>query len=146
MVQQSLEDFYAAVDSDPRILASQDAWRECMGEAGHPYASSDDMSAEIYGDDSDFNRLQQEFYESQAWMPGSPDHAQWQELVDEEIGIAVANARCSEGQQEIYREVIAELRPELVAAWQTIDWDLPPVTFAGDGPLATTPGVEGLDG
>jgi hypothetical protein len=135
MVQQALEDFYTDVENDPRVQAALDGWRDCMEEAGYPYASEQAMYDAIYGgeENEEIWELQSQFFESEAWKPESADHDQWQQLVDEEIGTAVANATCSTPVQEAREEVTAELRPGLVDVWQTIDWSLPPVTFEGEG-------------
>ncbi|MGH9136115.1 MAG: hypothetical protein ACRD0G_03590 [Acidimicrobiales bacterium] len=129
MVQQALEDFYTQVETDPRMREANEAWRDCMEAAGHPYPSIEDMYDEWYGDWED----QEEFYEAEAWEPDSAMHAEWQALVDLEIEVAVANAECSDGLDEIRQEVVADLRPEFVEVWQTIDWSLPPVTYPGEG-------------
>jgi hypothetical protein len=133
MVQQSLEDFFTDIENDRRVQDALRAWRECMEEAGHPFASQDEMYQQVYSEDT--AELQERFYGSEAWRPESPDHAEWQALVDEEISIAVADATCSPPVAEARETVTAELRPQLVAVWQTIDWDLPPVTFEGEGDM-----------
>jgi hypothetical protein len=137
MVQQALDDFYTDVENDPRVQAALDGWRDCMEAAGYPFASEQAMYDSVYGqgDDEEMWELQSQFFESEAWKPESEDHEQWQQLVDEEIGTAVANATCSTPVQEAREEVTAELRPGLVEVWQTIDWSLPPVTFEGEGDM-----------
>jgi hypothetical protein len=133
MVQQALDDFWSDVENDPQVQDALAGWRDCMEAAGFPFASEDDMYTQVYGEGEDQGELQSQFYESEAWDPASPDHAEWQALVDEEIGIAVANATCSPAVQEAREAVTAELRPGLVEVWQTVDWDLPPVTYEGEG-------------
>lgn len=162
MVQQALEDFYEKVNNDPRVRDAEEAWRGCMADAGQPFETEQEMYDEVYavwnGDD-ELADLESQFYESEAWLADSPDHAQWQELVDEEIAIAVADATCTPTLQDVREEVQKDMRPDLVAVWQTIDWDLPPVTYPGegeefiytDGSLApevemSTPGDSGPDG
>ena len=130
MVQQAIEDFYTDVENDPRVLDAKEVWLACMEEAGHPFASEDDMWETVYDED-----LQNKFWESSAWEPDSPDHAEWQSMVELEIGIAVANAGCSPPLQEVRQEVVADLRPAFVEVWQTIDWSLPPVTYPGEGEM-----------
>jgi hypothetical protein len=56
-------------------------------------------------------------------------------MVDQEIGIAVANANCGTAVQEAREGVIADLRPALVEFWQTVDWSLPPVTYPGESEM-----------
>jgi hypothetical protein len=131
MVQQAMEDFNTRVDNDPRIREALETWVDCMAEAGHPFPSREAMYEAVYGDMDDEAtwQLQEQFYESEAWEPTSPDHAEWQALVDEEIEIAVADATCSPPYDQVREVVAADLRPELVAVWQTIDWSLPPVTY-----------------
>lgn len=140
MVQESLADFTADVENDPRVQAAVQGWRDCMAEAGHPFASQDEMYTAVYGSGDENSELQQRFFESEAWKPESPDHAEWQALVDEEISIAVADATCTVPLLEAREAVATELRPQLVAVWQTIDWDLPPVTFAGEDDVYVAPG------
>lgn len=136
MVQQALEDFEETVINDPRMRDAEEAWRTCMADAGQPFESQQEMNDHVYavwnGDD-ELAELEMQFWESEAWTEDSPDHAQWLTLVDEEIAIAVADATCSPALQEVREEVQKDLRPELVAVWQTIDWDLPPVTYPGEG-------------
>ena len=103
---------------------ANEAWQSCMEEAGHPFASQDDMWETIYDDE-----LQQEFWDTEAWEPDSPNYAKWQSMVEQEIGVAVAHATCGPPVDEIRQAVIADLRPALVDVWQTIDWSLPPVTY-----------------
>jgi hypothetical protein len=134
MVQQAMEDFETQVENDPRMREAQATWVDCMAGAGHPFTDLEAMYQQVYGDEDDFDR-QNEFYESEAWKPESPDHAEWQRLVDEEIEIAVADATCTPPMQEVREEVSRDLRPELVAVWQTVDWSLPPVTYPGEGEL-----------
>lgn len=127
MVEQALEDFSADVDAHPRMTEASAAWMRCMDEAGHPYADQNDMYEAIYGSD-----LQEQFYNSEAWKPDSPDHAEWQAMVDLEIAVAVANVTCSQPLDETRQEVIAELRPEFVDVWMSIDWSVPPATYPGE--------------
>lgn len=162
MVQQALEDFYEQVNNDPRVRDAEEAWRGCMADAGQPFETEQEMYDQAYAvwnGDEELAELESQFYESEAWLEDSPDHAQWQALVDEEIAMAVADATCTPTLQEVREEVQKDMRPDLVAVWQTIDWDLPPVTYPGegdefifsDGSLApeaelSTPGESGPDG
>jgi len=131
-VQQAMDDFNSDVENDSRMREAKAAWVACMEEAGHPYPSQDDMWRDVNGDDDDYS-LHEQFYESEAWKPTSEDHAQWQQLVDHEIEVAVANAGCQPALDEVRDEVQTDLRDDLIAVWQTIDWSLPPVTFEGEG-------------
>lgn len=135
MVQQALEDFYSDVDNDPRMREAADGWVDCMEEAGHPYTDQDDMYDALLGNDR-----QQQFYDSEAWEPDSPDYAEWQSMVELEIGVAVANAGCAPALDEIREEVIDDLRPAFVEVWRTIDWSLPPETYPGEGDVLGMPG------
>lgn len=132
MVQQALEDFENQVEADPRMRAAQDAWVDCMEEAGHPFAAPEEIFETIYDED-----LQQQFFDSEAWKPSSEDHAEYLAMVETEIGIAVADATCSPALQDAREEVVADLRPALVDVWQTIDWSLPPETYPGEGDFGT---------
>ncbi|CAN5562708.1 hypothetical protein BH24ACT5_BH24ACT5_07100 [soil metagenome] len=145
--QRVMEDFNTLITTDPRVVAAEKAWRECMSEAGHPYASQEEMYDEMYSDNQ-----QSDFYESSAWEESSPDHAAWQAAVDNEIAVAVANVPCSEGLSEVYQTVSEDLRPQFVELWQTIDWNAPPVTYPdefsvdGDVPFGTADvPIEGAD-
>ena len=130
MVQQIMEDFNQDVENDSRVRDALAAWQACMADSGHPFANQGEMYEQVYGgDDQEIWDLQNEFWESEAWLETSPDHAQWQALVDAEIEIAVADATCSPALAEVRQEVTRDLRDELVAVWQTIDWSLPPVTY-----------------
>ena len=131
MVQQIMEDFNNDVDNDPRYRDALEAWQACMADAGHPFASQEELYEAAYGgqDNQEMWDLQEQFWESEAWLDTSPDHAQWQALVDEEIEIAVADATCTPALTELRQEVTADLRSSLVDMWQTIDWSLPPVTY-----------------
>lgn len=136
MVQQAIEDFFQTVANDPRVRDAEQVWRDCMAEAGQPFESQDVMNEQVFAvwnGDEELAALEMQFYESEAWKEDSPDHAQWQALVDEEIAIAVADAGCSPALQATREEVQKDLRPDLVAVWQTIDWELPPVTYPGEG-------------
>ncbi len=136
MVQQAIEEFYEEVNNDPRVRDAEEAWRGCMADAGQPFETEQDMYDHVYAGwngDEELAELEARFWESEAWTEDSPDHARWQELVDEEIAIAIADATCTPALQEVREEVQRDMRPELVAVWQTIDWDLPPVTFPGEG-------------
>jgi hypothetical protein len=130
MVQQAIEDFYTEVESDPRVRSAVEAWRACMEAAGHPFASQDDMYEEMYDSDK-----QDQFWESEAWEPDSADHAEWQSMVEREIGIAVANAECGPPLEDVRQVVVRDLRPGFAEVWQTIDWSLPPVTYPGEGDM-----------
>ena len=57
-----------------------------------------------------------------------------------EIEIAVANARCEPAITETREEVQRDLRDDLIAVWQTIDWSQPPVTYEGEGDVSLMPG------
>jgi hypothetical protein len=131
MVQQIMEDFRQDVDNDARYRDALAAWQACMADSGHPFADQEEMFGEVYGsmEDQEMWELQSQFYESEAWLATSPDHDQWQALVDEEIEIAVADATCTPALNEARTEIQRDLRDELVAVWQTIDWSLPPVTY-----------------
>jgi len=134
MVQQALEDFQTWIENDPRMRDAQKTWRDCMADAGQPFADEQAMWESVYSDD-DNGDLQNQFYQSEAWKPDSPDHAQWQSLVDNEIAIAVASATCGPPLNDVRQEVSESLRPRLVEAWQDVDWDLPPVTYPGEDML-----------
>jgi hypothetical protein len=131
MVQQIMEDFTQDIENDGRYRDALAAWQDCMADSGHPFADSEEMYAEVYGsmEDQEMWDLQSQFYESEAWLETSPDHDEWQALVDEEIEIAVADATCTPALTEARNEIQRDLRDELVAVWQTIDWSLPPVTY-----------------
>jgi hypothetical protein len=131
MVQEIMEDFNTRVENDGRVRDALAAWRDCMAESGHPFASQEDMWEAVWGqgDDQEMWDLQAQFYESEAWLESSPDHAEWQALVDEEIEIAVADATCTPVLEDVRTSVRRDLRPGLVEVWQTIDWSLPPVTY-----------------
>ena len=113
-----------------------------MADAGQPFESQDALFEQIYAvwnGDQELAALQQQFFETQAWEEDSPDHAQWQELVDEEIALAVADAGCSPALEQVREDVRRDLRPQLVAVWETIDWDLPADTVPEDaGPADTS--------
>lgn len=130
MVLQAMEDFETWVENDPRMRDARDAWSECMLAAGQPFADEEAMFDAVWGDDPG-GTLQNQLYESEAWSPESPDHEQWQGLVDTEIAIAVANAECAVALDEVRAEVQLSLRPRLVEAWQDVDWDLPAVSYPG---------------
>ena len=100
------------------------------GGGGTPFASQEDMYNTMFDDD-----LQQQFFDSEAWEPDSPDHAEYLSMVEQEIGVAVANATCAPPLDETREEVIADLRPAFVEVWQTIDWSLPPATYPGEGEM-----------
>ncbi len=141
MVQQAMEDFETDIENDPRMGAAQEAWQACMEEAGHPFTDHEDMWNSVWDQD-----LVDEFYETEAWEADSPNHAEWQAKVDEEIGVAVADATCSPALYEVREEVSAELRPALVEVWQTIDWSLPPVTYPGEGEMLPDESIVLVDG
>lgn len=135
MVEQAPVDFGERVKSDPRVRAAEEAWRECMAAVGQPFQSQQDMSNHVYAvwnGDEELAELESLFYRSEAWTDDSVDHDRWQELVDEEVAIAVADATCTPALREARQDVERELRPELVAAWQTVDWDLVPSTDPDD--------------
>lgn len=137
-LQRVMQDFNTLITTDPRVVAAEKGWRECMTEAGHPFASQQEMYDDMYSGEQ-----QNDFYESSAWEESSPDHAAWQAAVDDEIAVAVANVPCSDGLTEVYQTVSEELRPQLVEMWQTVDWNAPPVTYLdefldeGDVPVGT---------
>lgn len=138
MVRQALDDFYTEVESHPRMQEAAAAWVDCMEEAGHPFASQNDMYDTIYGSD-----LQEQFYDSEAWETDSADHAEWQSMVELEIGVAVANVGCAPPMDDTRKEVIDELRREFVEVWRTINWSLPPETYPGEGDIFGT-AVDGM--
>ena len=127
MVQQAMEDFQTMVDDDPRSREAMSAWQDCMDAAGHPYTDPESMWNDWYDADK-----QEQFWQSEAWNPSSPDHAEWQQLVDEEIEVAVASAGCTPAWEEAMEEIRQDLRPQLVELWQDVDWSLPPVTYPGE--------------
>ena len=108
-VQQAMEDFYTDIDNDPRLRDAQAAWVACMEEAGHPYPSEQDMWDDVNAGDDDYS-LHQQFYDSEAWESSSEDHERWQQLVDREIEVAVANAGCVPALEEVREQVTADLR------------------------------------
>jgi len=127
MVQQMQEDLTNQVTNDPRIREASEAWVACMEAAGHPYPSIDEMYEEFQSED--MWEAQQPFYESEAWLATSPDHAEWQQHVDNEIAVAVANADCEPPFRDANEEVYEDIQAEMAVVWQTIDWDLPPNTY-----------------
>jgi len=122
-----MEDFWTDVQNDPKILAVERGWADCMDEAGHPYPTQEAVWEDWYSESQ--NEKQMRFYESEAWLDTSPDHEEWQRLVDEEISLAVAVAECSEPIQATYEEVMQSHRAGLLELYQTIDWNAPPVTY-----------------
>ncbi len=126
MVQQALADFEAHVDADPRVRDAREQWRACVSAAGHDFAAPDEMQSSIVDYHRDAETIER-LALSEAWKPSSPDHPEWQDLVDLEISVAVADATCTPPLDEVRLEVKAELRPQLVEVWQTIDWGLAPV-------------------
>lgn len=46
----ALEDMYARVEADPRIIAVNEEWAACMAESGHDYASRSDMYEQVFTD------------------------------------------------------------------------------------------------
>ena len=139
-VQQIMEDFYSDVENDPRVREAQAGWVDCMEAAGFPYPSPEDMYQDISAGDDETYELHNQFYESEAWLETSEDHDQWQALVDHEIEVAVANAACEPAVTEARETVQRDLREDLVAVWQTIDWSQPPVTFEGEDDVYLMPG------
>jgi hypothetical protein len=139
-VQQIMEDFYSDVENDPRTRDAQAGWVDCMEAAGFPYPSQEEMYEDVSAGDDESYELHNQFYESEAWLESSEDHAQWQALVDHEIEVAVANAGCEPAITETREEVQRDLRDDLIAVWQTIDWSQPPVTYEGEGDVFLMPG------
>jgi hypothetical protein len=120
---QLMDDFQTLVETDQRMRDAQAAWSDCMIEAGHPYESEQQLIEWVYGE---LRAESSGFYDSQAWEPDSPDHEDWLEMVELEIEVAVANARCSADLDEVRREVNADLRGELTDMILIADWDAPP--------------------
>lgn len=112
--------FLDVVGADPRVVAAEQGWAECMTAAGQPFATKEEMSIAVQ-DPALFER----FAASSAWEPASPDHADWQAAVDREIAVALADHRCTPAFDEAYLAVVAERKPELVAAWESVGWDRP---------------------
>ena len=110
-----------------------------MEAAGFPYPSQEEMYEDVSAGDDESYELHNQFYESEAWLESSEDHAEWQALVDHEIEVAVANAGCEPAVTETREEVQRDLRDDLIAVWQTIDWSQPPVTYEGEGDVFLMP-------
>lgn len=125
--QRVMQDFWADIENDPKTVAAERAWAGCMDEAGHPFSTVNEVYEEWFSQSQ--NEKQMRFWESEAWLATSPDHDEWQRLVDEEISVAVALETCSAPLNETREEIMRAKRSDLLELYQTIDWSAPPVTY-----------------
>lgn len=113
--------------SDPRVLAADQQWSDCMADAGQPFADRAEMTL-VLADDA----MLEHFWMSEAWEASSPDHDDFVAAVERERAAAVADLECTDVVDAAAREVAAEVRQDLLAQWDTIDWSKPPLGLGGD--------------
>ena len=140
-VQQIMEDFYSDVENDPRTRDAQAGWVDCMEAAGFPYPSQEEMYEDVSAGDDERLRAAQPVLRVGGVARRHPRTTpSGRRLVDHEIEVAVANAGCEPAITETREEVQRDLRDDLIAVWQTIDWSQPPVTYEGEGDVFLMPG------
>lgn len=118
---------HEAIFSDPRVLAAEAGWAECMAAAGQPFADRAEMTV-VLTDETMLGR----FWSSEAWNESSPDHADFVVAVERERAAAVADLECTVAVEVAAREVAAEQRDHVLAQWDTIDWSKPPLGYGED--------------
>lgn len=140
-----LEEMYARVQADPRIVELEAGWSGCMTEAGYEFDNQEAMYEWVYNDfqlradeilgdlyvdpfegwtpteiDEFFasktdEEIEAFFQESDQQSRGDVDEVALGELNKEEIALAVADFDCSAGFQETYQEVSAEYEADFVS-------------------------------
>ncbi len=107
-VMDAINEFYMAMDTDPRFAEIDDAWASCMADAGYPgYAKQADAQ-------QGFSEELNAYYENQTeWVEDDPELAK---LGEEEIDLALVDLDCRE--KTDYREkrqaIATELESEFI--------------------------------
>lgn len=139
-----LDDMYAKIESDPRIVDMQAGWASCMADAGYTFDNQEDMWTWL-GDDfqlrvdevlgqtyfdpfegwseEEINQffesktdeeIQAFFQEGEQQSRAEVDEEALAALNKEEIDLALANLDCSAGFQDTYREVSEEYEADFI--------------------------------
>lgn len=139
-----LEEMFARVESDPRIVEMQAGWSSCMAAAGYEFDDQEDMYDWLFTDfqqqvdevigqvfvdpfegwsqseiDEFFasktdEEIEAFFRESEQQSRADVDEVALGELNKQEIAMAIADFDCFEGFEEIYAEVSAEYEADFV--------------------------------
>ncbi len=130
-----LEAVFTDMESDPRIVEAQAGWSGCMADAGHNFASQEEMYGYFYGDqfgDSEFSEAvnalitypeydetsdeeltEEELNDPARWMPQF-DIEELQPYIDEEIAVATADYECSKEMEGLWEEVYTDLQEQFL--------------------------------
>lgn len=120
---QAMEENYARVETDPRIVELEQRWSSCMADEGYDFASQQDATVSILrqleevGAITDLEIDPEGFgwgYGSEGIEPGSAKEAAVQAIADEEIEIALASLACREGFEEVYQEVYQDAEARFI--------------------------------
>jgi hypothetical protein len=112
---EQLQQMYERIESDPRIVAEQEAWSACMAEAGYPFSSHEDLYQEL-------DRRMQPVWESQAF-PGEDLSPEEIEAMSDEEREALFNRP-----PDVDEELLAEVQ-EYELALAAADLSCPGTTF-----------------
>lgn len=97
------------IESDPRVLAADEAWMECMGEDGYEYEDQDEIIEEY---EERYDALTDG--EDPEDLSGA-DLEALEELQAEEIAVALKDLECQGPLDEVVREVEIEIFGEPVS-------------------------------
>lgn len=139
-LETGMMDLYENIEADPRIVAANDSWSECMGEAGYSYGSIQDVFDDLqskmepfYGgfgpmsgsgvemDEETFNAMTEEeqnaFMEEMSATPvlDEEQKAALAEVNEFEIEVATASLDCQGTIEDVYDEVRIELEEKFVS-------------------------------
>jgi hypothetical protein len=106
------EQFEPIVDNDDRVVDALATWQACMGAAGFDH----DDPATI--DDAFSTRVYDAGYSGDPVAEGSPEYAEIEQIMAEEITLATANAACVEPYTATVREVVLDRFGEYKAIFE----------------------------
>ena len=128
-----MNEVFERAQADPRIVALEQAWAECMNGKGHAFSSTEDLfealnerSNELWGEPENFEDplagMTEEEIEaltdeqwSELYQPFEPDPEVLAEIQEWEIALAVDNFDCGgTTQYEEAEEVFAEYQQQFI--------------------------------
>jgi hypothetical protein len=134
--EDEINDLYERLEADPRIVALEAAWVECMADAGYsfterfePYDEISSRMEPLYNAgmggmvfEGDEAMGSSEVTEETVVQPGAPELTPEQRRILEEvqayeIEVAVADYECAKGDMEVYLEVQRELEQAFVDSY-----------------------------
>jgi len=118
-----MEDIYAGVESDPRIVELEGMWSSCMAETGYDFADRNEAQVFLLRRLEEVGAITDLEIDSEGmgWgygggeiEPGSPIEAAVKEIAAEEIAMAKVSLACSADQEKVFQEVYQEAEQRFI--------------------------------